>query len=84
MNFISISKKNINNTKQNIHKKIKKMNFKHLPNFFLLNNGLKIPSIGLGTSPYILPYDNFTECLIQASKIGYRHFDTADLYKNYS
>ena len=51
---------------------------------FVLGNGYEIPSIGCGTSSLIISFDNLTECLIEAVKIGYRHIDTAHCYKNYS
>ena len=43
-----------------------------------MNNGLKIPQIGLGT--YQL--DNCSESIIESFKIGYRHLDTAHFYNN--
>ena len=45
-----------------------------------LNNGIEIPSIGLGTWQL-----NGTECLHAVKKaleIGYRHIDTAEMYMN--
>jgi diketogulonate reductase-like aldo/keto reductase len=51
----------------------------HVP-FVILNNGIKMPSIGLGT------YDHSEELegLVKAAIIehGYRHIDTASVYKN--
>ncbi|KAK6936298.1 NADP-dependent oxidoreductase domain [Dillenia turbinata] len=49
-------------------------------NQFRLNNGVTIPSIGLGT--FSVPYDSKrTEEAVQlALEMGYRHFDTAKLY----
>lgn len=43
-----------------------------------LNNDFYIPSIGFGT--YLL--ENVCENIVQAIKLGYRHFDTASFYNN--
>ena len=48
--------------------------------YITLNNGLKIPQIGLGM------WDTYDEEAAQAVstalKLGYRHIDTAMFYKN--
>lgn len=50
-------------------------------NYLTLNNGVKIPQLGLGVylvqDPYILD-----GAIKSALKIGYRHFDTAEMYHN--
>lgn len=45
-----------------------------------LNNGLKIPAVGLGT----YPMNGFTliKTLIMATRFGYTSFDTSEAYKN--
>ena len=48
-----------------------------LSNTIDLNNGTKIPSVGLGTWEAQSP-----EEIASAIKIGYRHIDTASYYKN--
>jgi diketogulonate reductase-like aldo/keto reductase len=45
-----------------------------------LNNGTKVPMIGLGTSA--LPNDQFERIIGQAYEVGYRKIDTAWLYGN--
>jgi methylglyoxal/glyoxal reductase len=46
-----------------------------------LNNGIEIPRIGLGV--YQSPPGEITLRTVRyASKIGYRHIDTAQLYGN--
>ena len=46
-----------------------------------LNNGNKIPQIGLGV--YQIKGDELTEkCVLEALKVGYRHIDTAHYYEN--
>ena len=50
---------------------------------FTLNNGKSMPSIGCGTSTYQFGYENITECIVEAIKQGYRHIDTAHIYKNF-
>lgn len=48
---------------------------------FRLANGVTIPCVGLGT--YQCPdNENLVQYLIQAIKLGYRHFDTAHIYNN--
>lgn len=51
-----------------------------MENNYILNNGIEIPSIGMGTWP--LRGANLEYLLEQAIDIGYRLFDTADNYFN--
>jgi alcohol dehydrogenase (NADP+) len=53
-----------------------------LPMDFLLNNGLKIPAIGLGTFQGDKGNGLVKEIVITALKKGYRHIDTASGYGN--
>ena len=49
-----------------------------LPKYYTLNNGTKIPSIGLGTAKHLSK-----EAMVQAvMENGYTHLDTAKRYKN--
>ncbi|KAL5550279.1 hypothetical protein UlMin_000455 [Ulmus minor] len=48
--------------------------------FFELNNGTKIPSVGLGT--YKIDLSRIGDAISTAVKVGYRHIDTAQLYGN--
>lgn len=53
----------------------------HMDNFITLSNGTKIPQIGFGV--YLV--DNDTEApgaVEEALRVGYRHIDTAAIYKN--
>ncbi|MBS3988052.1 MAG: aldo/keto reductase [Erysipelothrix sp.] len=45
-----------------------------------LLNGVEIPAIGLGT--WKIPNDQVADIIVEAIKIGYRHIDTASIYKN--
>jgi len=45
-----------------------------------LNNSQKIPQIGFGV--YLIPPEETEKCVLEAIKIGYRHFDTAHMYGN--
>ena len=45
-----------------------------------LNNGQKIPQLGFGV--YLIPPEETEKCVLEAIKIGYRHFDTAHMYGN--
>lgn len=47
---------------------------------YTLNNGYKIPCIGLGT--FLASYDDCYNACLYALKVGYRHIDTAQNYKN--
>ncbi len=47
---------------------------------FILNNGVQIPAIGLGTFP--MKGDELVSAVNSAADIGYRAFDTASAYKN--
>ena len=49
-------------------------------NVFVLNNGIKIPSIGYGT--WLIHQNIAKECVINALKLGYRHIDSAQAYGN--
>jgi diketogulonate reductase-like aldo/keto reductase len=46
----------------------------------VLNNGVEIPRIGLGT--YQLKGKELEKAIMTALEAGYRHFDTATLYEN--
>lgn len=56
-------------------------NSKIPPKYFLLNNDRQMPSLGYGT--YASEFSNLKNSVIEAVKLGYRHIDTAELYKNY-
>ena len=45
-----------------------------------LNNGVEIPQLGLGT--WFIPDDQAAEAVKAATKLGYRHIDTAQAYGN--
>ena len=47
---------------------------------FKLNNGVEIPSIGLGT--WLIDNNKVAETIKNAVKVGYRHIDTAQAYEN--
>lgn len=49
--------------------------------FFILNNGVKIPAIGLGTWQVADGEEAYRACL-DALEVGYRHIDTAFAYGN--
>ena len=46
----------------------------------ILNNGAKIPQIGLGT--WFIDDDKVATAIVEAVKFGYRHIDTAQAYEN--
>ncbi|XP_046546285.1 aldo-keto reductase family 1 member A1-like [Haliotis rubra] len=48
--------------------------------YLTMNNGLKMPSVGLGT--YLLKQDTLKQALDYALFLGYRHIDTALTYEN--
>lgn len=49
-------------------------------NRLTLNNGVKIPQLGLGT--WFIPDDKAADAVKEAVNVGYRHFDTAQSYGN--
>lgn len=51
-----------------------------LNEFYELNNGVKIPKIGLGT--WLINNNKVTSVVKQAIELGYRHIDTAQAYEN--
>ncbi|WMV21030.1 hypothetical protein MTR67_014415 [Solanum verrucosum] len=52
----------------------------HVPEV-MLNSGYKMPLLGMGTFNFPMPpIDELTSILVDAIKIGYRHFDTAAAY----
>lgn len=52
-----------------------------MPQTYKLNNGLEIPSIGFGT--WQTPDGDAAKiAVIEAIKAGYRHIDTAAIYRN--
>lgn len=46
----------------------------------VLNNGVKIPQLGLGT--WFIDDDKVADAVKAAVEIGYRHIDTAQAYGN--
>ena len=52
----------------------------HAVPLITLNNGQKIPQLGFGV--YLIPPEETEKCVLEAIKIGYRHFDTAHMYGN--
>lgn len=48
----------------------------------ILNNGVEMPQVGLGT--FLIPEDKLESTLIDAYNLGYRQFDTAWRYHNES
>ena len=51
-----------------------------LEEYFILNNGVKIPKLGLGT--WLINGEKATQAVKDALEIGYRHIDTAEAYGN--
>ena len=47
---------------------------------YTLNNGVKIPKLGLGT--WLLNDAQTAQAVRDAVKLGYRHIDTAQAYEN--
>jgi diketogulonate reductase-like aldo/keto reductase len=47
---------------------------------FTLSNGVKIPKLGLGT--WLISNEDAAQAVENAAKIGYRHIDTAQAYRN--
>lgn len=60
--------------------KVREMKDLNLQSTAELNNGVKIPLLGLGT--YKATGDRCYTAIRHAIKIGYRHIDTASLYEN--
>ncbi len=46
----------------------------------VLNNGVRIPQLGFGT--YKLPAEDTRDLVLRAFEAGYRHVDTAQMYRN--
>lgn len=46
----------------------------------MLNNGIEMPLVGLGT--FLIPKENLSRTIAQAFEMGYRKFDTAWRYHN--
>ena len=53
-----------------------------LPEFFLLNNGQKVPAIGIGTFQGNGSNSAVKEAVKLALELGYRHIDGANAYGN--
>lgn len=53
-----------------------------LNEFYTLNNGVKIPKLGLGT--WMIPDADAESAVKSAIALGYRHIDTAQAYENES
>lgn len=51
-----------------------------LQEHYTLSNGVTIPKLGLGT--WFIKNDQAAEAVKQAVSLGYRHFDTAQAYRN--
>lgn len=49
---------------------------------YILSNGIEIPKLGLGT--WFINNKNVGQAVKDAARIGYRHFDTAQAYRNES
>lgn len=47
---------------------------------YILSNGIKIPKLGLGT--WLITNENVKTAVREAIKMGYRHIDTAQAYRN--
>jgi diketogulonate reductase-like aldo/keto reductase len=52
------------------------------PEFFTLNNGWKIPAVGLGTFQSDAGNSNVRDAVKLALKLGYKHIDGANAYGN--
>ncbi|MEA4934714.1 MAG: aldo/keto reductase [Lawsonibacter sp.] len=46
---------------------------------YTLSNGIQIPALGFGC--FNLPQDSGREVILNAIRVGYRHFDTASVYQ---
>jgi diketogulonate reductase-like aldo/keto reductase len=53
---------------------------KSLKETYTLSNGVEIPKLGLGT--WFISDKDVEKVVVEASKIGYRHIDTAQAYRN--
>lgn len=53
-----------------------------LPTSFTLNNGIKVPAVGLGTFQGESGNSAVKNAVITALKLGYRHIDGANAYGN--
>jgi diketogulonate reductase-like aldo/keto reductase len=49
---------------------------------YTLSNGVAIPKLGLGT--WFISNSDVVKAVVEAAKIGYRHIDTAQAYRNES
>lgn len=47
---------------------------------YILNNGIEIPKLGLGT--WLINGEKVTQAVKEAIKLGYKHIDTAEAYGN--
>lgn len=47
---------------------------------YILNNGIEIPKLGLGT--WLINGEKVTQAVKEAIKLGYKHIDTAEAYSN--
>ena len=47
---------------------------------YILNNGIEIPKLGLGT--WLINGEKATQAVKEAIKLGYKHIDTAEAYGN--
>jgi diketogulonate reductase-like aldo/keto reductase len=47
---------------------------------YVLSNGVEIPKIGLGT--WMISDKDVNQAVVEALKLGYRHIDTAQAYRN--
>lgn len=53
-----------------------------LPTSFLLNNGMKLPAVGLGTFQGESGNSKVQDAVKLALRLGYRHIDGASAYGN--
>jgi diketogulonate reductase-like aldo/keto reductase len=49
---------------------------------YTLSNGVEIPKLGLGT--WFISNEDVVQAVVDAAKMGYRHIDTAQAYRNES
>jgi len=57
------------------------INLKDIESYVMLNNGVKMPLLGLGTYK-AEDFNELNNAIKEALRIGYRHIDTASFYKN--